>query len=141
MPAIIEILSTEILQQIFFASLNGNLLKAIPRIAVKLSRSQNIYRTSFFIAFYHHKLLELRKEFRFEYLLPEVEEPLPFWELRSMVKAVLDSWWCKWSWVKNVLLGLRQKAALTFIRDYASRRYRYPEPLVDGLVKHTSRIA
>src|SRR5205823_3839839 len=80
--SLFENLPTEILQQIFFAGLNGNLLKASPRIAVKLSGSQNIYRTSFFIAFYHHQILELRKEFRFEYLVPYIEVPVPAWELR-----------------------------------------------------------
>ena len=46
----IDSLPTEILQLIFFVSLNGNLLRAAPRIAAKLSGSRNIYRTAFFVA-------------------------------------------------------------------------------------------
>jgi hypothetical protein len=133
-PGRLEQLPTEILQQIFFASLNGNLLEASLRIAAKLSGSQNIYRTAFFISFYHHKILELRHEFRFEYLLPEIEFPVPFWELRSMAKAVLDSRWCTWLWVQNLLLDRLKEATAYFRREFASKtRWGYMEELLTSV--------
>jgi hypothetical protein len=98
----IESLPTEILQLVFFASLNGNLLRASPRIAAKLSGSRNIYRTGFFIAFYHPHILELRDAFKFNYLLPHVESPISSWEVRSMQKIVLESRWCTFGWFKSI---------------------------------------
>lgn len=111
----IESLPTEILQLIFFGSLNGNLLRASPRIAIKLSGSKTIYRTAFLVAFYHSNILELRKAFNFDYLLSDVELPIPGWEVRSMQKIVLDSRWCTFGWFKGLASELL---------DYAYNLYR-----------------
>jgi hypothetical protein len=111
----IESLPTEILQLVFFAALNGNLLRAAARIAAKLSGSRNIYRTAFFTAFYHPHIVELCDAFKFDYLVPHLEVPIASWELRSMQKIVLDSRWCTFGWFKG------QASELL---DYAHRLYR-----------------
>lgn len=111
----IESLPTEILQLIFFGSLNGNLLRASPRVAIKLSGSKTIYRAAFLVAFYHSHILELRKAFKFSYLLADLEVPIPSWEVRSMQKIVLDSRWCTFGWFKGLASELL---------DYAYNLYR-----------------
>jgi hypothetical protein len=116
----IESLPTEILQLVFFASLNGNLLRASPRIAAKLSGSRNIYRTAFFIAFYHPHILELRDAFKFNYLLPDVKSPIPSWEVRSMQKIVLDSRWCTFGWFKSLASELLDYAYNLWRKVYAA---------------------
>jgi hypothetical protein len=91
----------------FFFSLNGNLVKASAVIAVKLSKSQAFFRAAFFIVFYHRHILELRGFFHLHHLLLQVPTPMPYWELRSMAMAILDSRWCTQSWVENLVVGLR----------------------------------
>lgn len=115
----IESLPTEILELIFFGSLNGNLLRASPRIAVKLSRSKTIYRTAFLVAFYHPNILELRKAFKFQYLLPDLQTPIPSWEVRSMQKIVLDSRWCTFGWFKSQASELLDYACDLYRNVYA----------------------
>ena len=112
-PCPLEELPAEILQQIFFTALNGNLLRASPRIASKLS-DQAVYRTAFFVAFYHKNLVDLRDVYK--YLLPEITTQIPYWELRSMVKVVLDSRWCTWGWFKELYFDLLEDALLRFER-------------------------
>jgi hypothetical protein len=107
----LEQLPSDILQQIFFAALNGNLLRASPRIATKLS-SRAVYRTAFFVAFYHQNLVELGSLYK--YLLPEITTKIPYWELRSMIKIVLDSRWCTWGWFKTLHSELMQDAVSRF---------------------------
>ena len=103
----------EILQQIFFEALNGNLIRASPRIATKLS-NQAVYRTAFLVAFYHQNLVELCE--LYTYLLPEVVIKIPYWELRSMVKTVLDSRWCTWGWFRGLYFELMDDAVTRFQR-------------------------
>jgi hypothetical protein len=116
----LEELPTELLQQIFFTALNGNLLKASPRVAVKLSGSDAVRQAAFFLCFYSPDIAKIRDHFEFRGILSDVCVPVPFWELRSMTRAVLNSSWCKWSWVKNFLYGLLTNAVCRFERDYAS---------------------
>lgn len=116
----LEELPTELLQQIFFTALNGNLLKASPRVAVKLSGSDAVRQAAFFLCFYSPDIAKIREHFEFRSILSDVCVPVPFWELRSMTHAVLNSSWCKWSWVKNFLYGLLTNAVCRFQRDYAS---------------------
>ena len=115
----IESLPTEILQLIFFASLNGNFLRSAPRIAAKLSGSRNIYRTAFFVAFYHPYVLELRDAYRFNHLLLCVETPIPSWEIRSMQKVVLDSRWCTYGWYESLASELLTYAYNLYRNTYA----------------------
>jgi hypothetical protein len=115
----IETLPTEILQLIFFASLNGNLLRAAPRIAAKLSGSKNIYRTAFSLAFYHPHILQLREVFKFDYLLLQLELPIPSWEVRSMQKMVLDSRWCTFGWFRSLASELLDYAYDLYRNVYA----------------------
>jgi hypothetical protein len=103
----LESLPTEILQQIFFTALNGNLIRASPRIGLKLS-NQAVYRTAFIVAFYHQNLVELRDLYK--YLLPQITTQIPYWELRTMVKIVLDSRWCTWDWFKTLYFDLLNDA-------------------------------
>lgn len=106
-PCHLESLPAEILQQIFFTSLNGNLIRASPRIALKLS-NQAVYRTAFIVAFYHQNLVELCDLYK--YLLPQITTQIPYWELRTMVKIVLDSRWCTWGWFKTLYFDLLNDA-------------------------------
>ena len=110
-PCLLEQLPAEILQQIFFGALNGNLIRASPRIAAKLS-SQAVYRTAFFVAFYHQNLIDLRK--LHTYLLPDIVTKVEYWELRSMVKLVLDSRWCTWGWFSSLYFELLDDALVRF---------------------------
>jgi len=103
----LENLPAEIVQQIFFTALNGNLIRASPRIGVKLS-NQAVYRTAFIVAFYHQNLVELRDLYK--YLLPQITTQIPYWELRTMVKVVLDSRWCTWDWFKALYFDLLDDA-------------------------------
>jgi hypothetical protein len=116
----LEGLPAELLQQIFFTALNGNLLKASPRIAVKLSGSDAIRQAAFFLCFYSPDIAKIRDRFEFRGILSDICVPVPFWELRSMTRAVLNSSWCKWSWVKNFLYGLLTNVVYRFERDYTS---------------------
>src|SRR5436309_9915073 len=117
----LEELPTELLQQIFFTALNGNLLKASPRVAIKLSGSDAVRQAAFFLCFYSPNIAKIQKHFEFRSILSEVCVPVPFWELRSMTHAVLNSSWCKWSWVKNFLYGLLTNVVCRFERDYTSK--------------------
>jgi hypothetical protein len=101
---------SEFLQQIFFGALNGNILRASRRIAVKLS-NQAVYWTAF-VAFYHQNPVELRT--LYNYLLPEITTQIPYWEIRSMVKIVLDSRWCTWGWFKTLYWELLRDAVFRF---------------------------
>ena len=116
----LEGLPAELLQQIFFTALNGNLLKASPRVAVKLSGSDAVRQAAFFLCFYSPDIAKIRDHFEFRGILSDICVPVPFWELRSMTHAVLNSSWCKWSWVKNFLYGLLTNAVYRFERDYTS---------------------
>jgi hypothetical protein len=116
----LEELPTELLQQIFFTALNGNLLKASPRVAVKLSGSDAVRQAAFFLCFYSPDIAKIRDHFEFRGILSDVCVPVPFWELRSMTRAVLNSSWCKWGWVKNFLYGLLTNVVCRFERDYTS---------------------
>jgi len=117
----LEGLPTELLQQIFFTALNGNLLKASPRVAVRLSGSDAVRQAAFFLCFYSPDIAKIRNHFEFRGILSDICVPVPFWELRSMTRAVLNSSWCKWSWVKNFLYGLLTNAVYRFERDYTSK--------------------
>ena len=110
----LELLPTEILQQIFFAALNGNLFRAAPRIAVKLSGSQAIYRAAALVAFFHRSIPQLRDVFNVDYLLQEITQPLPSWELRSMVKVVYGSKWCTLGWWKALTFDILAHAVARF---------------------------
>lgn len=115
----LESLPTEILQLIFFASLNGNLLRAAPRIASKLSGSRGVYRTAFLIAFYHPHILDLRSAFKFDHLLSDMVIPIPSWEVRSMQKIVLDSQWCTFGWFKSLASELLDYAYAVYRNTHA----------------------
>src|SRR5206468_2139754 len=86
----LEGLPTELLQQIFFTALNGNLLKASPRVAVKLSGSDAVRQAAFFLCFYSPDIAKIRDHLQFKGILSDVCVPVPFWELRSMTHAVLN---------------------------------------------------
>jgi hypothetical protein len=73
------------------------------------------YRTAFSLAFYHPHILELREVFKFDYLLLQLELPIPSWEVRSMQKIVLDSRWCTFGWFRSLASELL---------DYAYDLYR-----------------
>jgi hypothetical protein len=132
----IECLPTEILQIIFFTSLNGNLLRAAPRIAAKLSGSRSIYRTAFFVAFYHPHLVQLRDAFKFDYLLPDVEKAILSWDIRSMQKIVLDSRWCTYGWFRGLACELLDYAYNLYRTVYAAG---VPSQSLDGLDKLQSK--
>lgn len=99
---ILEELPAELLAQIFLTSMNGNLLIASPRAAVKLSGSWKVYHASFLIAFYGHDLYSMFDMFDIFYLAPMISSPSS-WEIRSMTHAVLNSGWCTWGLCKALL--------------------------------------
>ena len=130
----IEEIPTEILQQIFFSALNGNLVRASKRIAVKLSGSNTLYRLSFFITFYHDCLLELRDDFKLHSIMPEVEYPIPYWETRSMLKLVLDSRWCTGSWVRETTSDMMKHMAEDFANKFTVKLNSWSETRLPDLL-------
>ena len=102
----LEEMPTEILQQIMLTALNGNLIKASPRVAVKLSGSQAFYQALFTICFYSPDVQVGKIQARLKFhLLTHVPLPLRIWDLRSLTHLVLDSRWCTWGWVRDLLHG------------------------------------
>ncbi|KAJ9602320.1 hypothetical protein H2200_013175 [Cladophialophora chaetospira] len=96
----LESLPVELLQQIFLTSMNGNLLTASPRVAVKLSGTKAVYRAAFLLAFYSHDINNMFDLYGLHYLVPILDVPLSSWDIRSMTRAVLNSRWCTWGQVK-----------------------------------------
>jgi hypothetical protein len=131
----IECLPTELLQIIFFTCFNGNLLRAAPRIAAKLSGSRSIYGTAFFVAFYHPHLAELRDGFKFDYLLSDSQKVIPSWEVRSMQKIVLDSRWCTYGWFRGLARELLDYAFNVYRDVYATKLDRKVLDKLDKLQK------
>jgi hypothetical protein len=69
-PCHLESLPAELLQQIFLTAMNGNLLTASPRIAVKLSGTKAVYRAAFLLAFYSHDIDNMLSIYKLHYLVP-----------------------------------------------------------------------
>ncbi|EXJ64964.1 hypothetical protein A1O7_01303 [Cladophialophora yegresii CBS 114405] len=97
--------------------MNGNLLTASPRIAVKLSGTQAVYRAAFLLAFYSHDVDNMFTIYNLHYLVPILDLPLSSWDVRSMTRAVLNSSWCTWGQVKmwlsdNLLYAITQFQAI-----------------------------
>lgn len=99
----LEALPAELLQQIFLTSVNGNLIRASPVIAVKLSGQPSFYRAAFLLAFFSHDVDKVFDIHRLHYFIPKLELPLSTWDVRSLTKAVLGSRWCNWGRVKSWL--------------------------------------
>ena len=137
-PCPLEQLPAEILQQIFFGALNGNLIRASPRIAAKLS-DQAVYRTAFLVAFYHQSLVELHE--LYAYLLPEVVTKIPYWELRSMVKIVLDSKWCTWGWFRGLYFELMDDAVTRFQRLATKKISETSVEMISSLKERSMKLA
>ncbi len=72
----LESLPAELLEQIFLASANGNLLLAAPRIATRLSGSETLYRAVFTLAFYNHRLRDTLDSLQISFLVPWSEPAL-----------------------------------------------------------------
>ncbi|OCT46642.1 hypothetical protein CLCR_01857 [Cladophialophora carrionii] len=96
----LENLPDELLQQVFLTAMNGNLLTASPRIAVKLSGTKAVYRAAFLLAFYSHDVDKMFSAYNLHYLVPILDLPLSSWDVRSMTRAVLNSSWCTWGQVR-----------------------------------------
>lgn len=96
----LESLPGELLEQIFLTSMNGNLLTASPRIAVKLSGTQAVFRAAFLMAFYSHDIHNMFSLYDLHYLVPILDVRISSWDIRSMTWAVLNSRWCTWGQVK-----------------------------------------
>ncbi|KAK4935704.1 hypothetical protein LTR10_023287 [Elasticomyces elasticus] len=105
----IETLPVEILERIFVDSANGNLLLAAPRIAVKLSRNESLYRVAFAMAFYNHRLRDFLEALRIASLIPDLALPMRSWDVRSMTKAVLRARWCTCGWTLNLIISARKE--------------------------------
>ncbi|EXJ75967.1 uncharacterized protein A1O5_00475 [Cladophialophora psammophila CBS 110553] len=99
-PCYLEALPAELLQQIFLASMNGNLLVASPLIAVKLSGMKALYHAAFLLAFFSHDVDRQFDIHKLHFLIPRLELPLSSWDIRNMTKAILASRWCTWGQVK-----------------------------------------
>ena len=99
----LEALPAELLQPIFLMSMNGNLLTASPRIAVKLSGTNAFYRAAFLLALYSHDVEKMFDIYKLHYLIPMLDLPLSSWDVRSMTRAVLNSRWCTWGQVERWL--------------------------------------
>lgn len=104
----IETLPEEVLERIFVDSANGNLLLAAPRIAVRLSRNESIYRVAFALAFYNHQLYDFLAALGISRLIPSVDLPMNSWDVRSMTKAVLRSRWCTCGWTLDLFISLER---------------------------------
>ncbi len=66
-------IAPELLEQIFVASGNGNLLPTCPRSAAKLSGSDTVRKRAFLVAFYPCRLLEVAELFSLDtYILTPV---------------------------------------------------------------------
>ncbi len=102
-PCYLESLPAELLQQIFLTSMNGNLLTASPRIAVKLSGSKAVYHAAFLLAFYSHDADNMFNIYDLNYLVPILDLPFSSWDVRSLTRAILGSRWCTWGLVKSWL--------------------------------------
>lgn len=113
----IESLPAELLEYILIGSGNANLLKASPKIAVKLSGSQTLQRAVFIMAFYGHQAEELFKLFNFHDLIPFLDDEISSWQIRSLTKASLNSRWCTWQWVQDMMHFMLLKA----IDDFEAR--------------------
>ena len=96
----LEALPTELLQQIFLNSMNGNLITASPVIAVKLSGQMVLYRAAFILAFYGHDIFKMFELHNLHSLIPMVSFSPSSWDVRSMTRAVLGSRWCTWGQVR-----------------------------------------
>ncbi|OCT50113.1 hypothetical protein CLCR_07758 [Cladophialophora carrionii] len=82
----LDSLPTEILEQIFLASLNGNLLLAAPRVAVRLSGSEALYRATFALAFFNHALESVLNHLGISLLVPIPEILWTIGDIRSSTK-------------------------------------------------------
>ncbi|KAJ9616460.1 hypothetical protein H2200_000178 [Cladophialophora chaetospira] len=104
----IEGLPTELLEQLFLGSGNGNLLIAAPSLAVRLSGSETVRKLAFLIAFYPHQLSEVVALFELTDYMCSME--FGSWDIRSMTKAVLGSRWCTCGWVRDFIITLHELA-------------------------------
>ncbi|KIX07928.1 uncharacterized protein Z518_02582 [Rhinocladiella mackenziei CBS 650.93] len=116
-PCHLEALPTELLQQIFLVSMNGNLITASPLIAIKLSGQTSVYRAAFLLAFFSHDVDKLFNIHKLHYMIPMLDLPPSSWDVRSMTRAVLNSRWCTWSQVKSWLVHNLKYAATRLLES------------------------
>jgi hypothetical protein len=118
-PSPLEQLPSELIEPIFLHSLNGNLIRASRIIASKL-QSPLFRRGIFIIAFCQEHLPELRKVLHLGDVLDSVILPIRAWDLRSIVKVVLDSKWCTVGFFKKIAYELQDYACNLYLTRLGS---------------------